>query len=102
MTFPSFILPNSCFFSVFLLLQVIAYFLFASYLSIFFPSDRLIASLQEGSSTPSSGSALELEDVKNERDLMREEVESLQSEVESCRVELAEAEAQVIFFFGIW
>ena len=57
--------------------------------------DRLIASLQEGSSTTTSASELELEDVKNERDLLREELDSVQSELESCRVEMADAEAQV-------
>jgi len=56
--------------------------------------DRLIASLQEGSSTTTSASELELEDVKNERDLLREELDSVQSELESCRVEMADAEAQ--------
>ena len=60
-------------------------------------SDRLIASLQEdsGSSSSSPAALLELEDVKNERDLLREEVSSLLMQLESARMELAEAEAQV-------
>lgn len=60
--------------------------------------DRLIASLQEdsGSSSSSPAALLELEDVKNERDLLREEVSSLLMQLESARMELAEAEAQSV------
>ena len=56
----------------------------------------MIASLQqEGSSSAPSASALELDDVKNERDLLREELDSLHNDLDLCRNELAEAETQV-------